>query len=231
MAIYGIKEFLERRATGTLTSPQIQQLEAAAVAAIATGDTDAAAAFQRAADALRSALVSSSIAYSPPKEVKEEKDKDGKPIKAPAPKIVPPGVIAMQWAALAPTNLHASRGTCLLDCGGRGTITITPTGISLTGSLANDPIAILLSARHAQLHWDSACKIAGSDEFKFNVAVAGKMLGVKTRRAHVPFARRSEARDLADDWRPVLSSITGVVAPPRPGAPRATIRPPVPVTA
>jgi hypothetical protein len=215
MIIVPVKAFLERRAASAMSSPQIHQLEAAVTAAIASGDHEAAATLQREADRLRAQLVAQGATFVAPKP--PPKAKNGEQPKQQPPKIVPAGVIALQWAALNPTKIQAINGVCVLDCGDRGAVTITPTGISCSGSLGNDPTAILLTARHAQLHWNGTCRISGTDSYKFQVAVAGQMLGVKTQRAHVPLMRRADATRLKVEWQPLLASITG--SPTRPNRP------------
>jgi hypothetical protein len=211
------KTFFENRASGSVTSAQIHQLEVAAVTAVASGDKAAADAFQQAADQLRAQLFANRISLSRPTgtpsdaKAKDDKSSTAKPFD--------PRVVSSQWSALGAYRVHLSKTTCVLDCGARGMATITPTGITLSGSLQADPTALLLMARHAQLHWDGRATVAGSKDFKLGIAVAGAMVGVKTRRARIGCNQRLEAHTLTETMRPILSNITGVPSPSRPAAP------------
>ena len=222
MIIPKIKTYFENRATATASSAQIHQLEAAAAAALASGDAVGAAAFQRAAAQLRFELLANRIAILRAGKGSTAKTKDGKPVE---PKHADSRLIAQQWSALNADRVLLSKSACVLDCGTRGTATITPTGITLSGSLQTDPTALLLVARHAQLHWNGRAKAAGNDDFKFGFAVAGSMLGVATKRARIPRARRAEADGMSQTMRPILDAITGIASLRRPAAPGGSSRP------
>jgi hypothetical protein len=211
--ISNVKVFLEKRAIGNAVSPQIHELEVAAAAAFATGDRDGALAFQRAADQLRRELLASKTALAQPATATAS-------TKRPDTRL-----IASQWSALNAARVHLTKTACVLDCGERGNVTITPTGITLSGSLQTDPTALLLVARHAQLHWNGHAVAAGSNDFKFGIAVASSMLGVKTKRARINRSRRSEADDLSQAMRPILDGINGAASPSRPTASGRSSRP------
>lgn len=193
MLIQGIKEFLDRRAASEPTSSVIQRLEAAAAAAAATGDLATATALQMEADRLRRSSMAANIIISP-----RPKSQPAKPLNV--------RHVVMQWRALEPSKVYTGDGVCVLDCGDRGTATITATAVTLSGALQNEPIAVLLMARHAQQHWGGKAVAFGTTDFKFQVAVASKMLKVKTARARIPRNRRADADELAKDWRPIVDS-------------------------
>lgn len=209
MTIPFVSTYIRQQAHGTATSGVIHALEQAAAEAATRGDTITAAALQREADHLRQSMRAGNIAVARrPANTSKSKPLDMK-------------MLAIQWAGLSPDKTHSGSGACVLDCGTRGTAAITANGCTLTCALADDPVAILLLVRHAQLNWEARVVPHGTAEFQFKVAVAAKMLGVKVRRGAIPRARRAEAADLARDWEPILSAVINGNTPTRPRAPTA----------
>ena len=186
----------------------------------ARGDAATALALQREADFLRASLHAASQAFNS-SHAAGKRNSVVEPVKFDT------KMIAVQWASLQADQVRVSGKACVLDCGTRGSVTVTPTGIALTGSLKADPNAIMLLVRHAQLNWDSKLIVHGSDEFKLNTGVASKMLGVKVLRGRIPRSQRAEADALANKWRSTLDLALFGNAPTRPRAPLPSTTGPV----
>lgn len=134
------------------------------------------------------------------------------------------------WSPLNATTRVETDRAIVLDCGVGKSLSITPAGISLSDAMAGDPLALLLTVRHAQQHWDGKMTVSGDRETRFRFGVAARMMGVETNwLATVPLWRRAEADELARQWQPVLDDIragrtASRPAPPAP-APLASIAP------
>lgn len=204
-----LKSYFARRASARSHSLIVRNLTDAVSQAAARGDTIAAFAFQREIDRLMAEMTAGNETYfaERPKANKEEE--------------LDLSLFGLQWAELTCDAMHQSKSAFLIDCGDRGRATITPQGISLTGGLENDPTALLLAVRHAQLNWSNGIVATGSPEEKFKIAVAAKMLGVKVRGASIPRSRRAEAEALMESWQPQLEAIRSPARTMPPG-PRRT---------
>jgi len=204
MTIPFVSTYLRQRAAGVANSAVVRALEREAAEAAARGDETAAAALQREADRLRQRMLAGNLTFAS-KQKKEDKEK---PLDV--------KTLAVQWVGLGAGAVHGGPSACMLDCGPRGAVLISGTAVSLTGALQDDPVAILLLARHARLHWEGRVVARGSPEFEFKYGVAAKMLGVKVRRGLIPWGRRTEAAELARDWQPILQGIIEGRTPTRP---------------
>ena len=211
-----VLDYLNRRYAGRFHSTLIHQLTRAAAEAAERGDTAAALAFQQEIDRIRDRMNERKETFIGPRPA-EATSKDPFEVR----------LVAVQWAGLPSGRLVQSPSACLIDCGDRGTVSITATGVSFTGELENDPAAIMLAVRHGQMNWPSGIVFHGSAEEGFKIAVAAKMLGVKVKGAKIPRARRAEAKALMLEWKPQLDSIrygSGPARPARSGsAPSVTI--------
>ena len=204
-----INSYLDRRASGRCHSSIVLNLTMAAAEAAARGDTAAALLFQREIDRLHDEMAQNSETYisSRPEKRGEADDFNAR-------------MVAIQWASLPSDAMYQTNTACLVDCGSRGRVSITPRGISLTGGLQNEPAAILLAVRHGQLNWPHGIVAHGSPEERFKFAVAAKMLGVKVKGAKIPRARQAEADALIEQWQPLLDEIRQHAGPARPGQAR-----------
>jgi hypothetical protein len=213
-----INNHLDRRALGHGLSAIVLQLQQAAKQAAASGDIDAARAFQQEIDRLREAMRNDSLTLAEPVAGGKAE--------------LNTALIPIQWASLQADNVYIAKTACVFDCGARGTLTLTPHGLTMTGDLDNDPAAIMLIARHGQLNWNSKINIhGGSDELRFKLAVASEMLGVKTKGARISGSRRTEADTLKAAWKPQLDAMLYGSVPSRPRtapAPAPAVRVSVP---
>lgn len=130
---------------------------------------------------------------------------------------VDPEVLKVQWAALEAEQVIVSKNTTIFDCGERGKVTISATGINVRWATEDDPLITLLAMRHAQLNWDGRIFCGTkSEEIKFKAAVAAEMLGINELNAEIPSHRRAEAAKLAKEWQPILDKILPTAEPYRP---------------